>query len=317
MIPPKYPFVVPQVKAVWNVSYKVDIKIIDNIELMARREVRLTENWAFYQKFLTFFLNNIQLDFDLGESKMLDLIEAVDDYASKIVPFEERNSNTNEYTDSLKLILGENFCVLDLGKIATAQNKQVSEISQRLNIQTSGARNLLATYKWDSSLLLKEYKTAKSFDQLEEYFKSSGITYPIQKDKDIDFEEEIECPICIDDFKLEDMVAVGCKHFFCRSCYEKRLMVQITESGASADFIKCPGYKCNQVIDDCTTISLLSRDLFTKWSAFVIQAYVDKHNNIKWCPGTSCQFAVQSQSPTCNSTSFQSASQTFKTTTIP
>jgi len=102
-----------------------------------------------------------------------------------------------------------------------------------------------------------------------------------------------ECPSCLDDFPLSEMVALNCCHLYCSKCLKDYVSMQINE-GAS-ECIKCPGYKCKFIMDEIMLSSLLNTEDYEKYIRFLANSYVEKHPHIKWCPAKGCGLAIQQQ----------------------
>lgn len=88
------------------------------------------------------------------------------------------------------------------------------------------------------------------------------------------------------------MTFLYCNHKFCNDCFRNYLKIKIMESGSSVDVITCPGHKCKFIVDECTIGSLVSMDLYSKYTSFVTKSYVDRNPNLKYCPSKKCESIV-------------------------
>lgn len=68
------------------------------------------------------------------------------------------------------------------------------------------------------------------------------------------------CDICCEDGPQLDTFALRCGHRFCVDCYRQYLAQKIKDEGEAAR-IRCPGQKCNQIVDSKSLDVLVASDL--------------------------------------------------------
>jgi len=99
------------------------------------------------------------------------------------------------------------------------------------------------------------------------------------------------CTICDERMPLYSMTSLGCQHWFCNDCYGGFLQSTIAEGNVEA--LTCPALGCQETVDACTTASLVSYQDFAKYSAFLLNSYIDQRPNISWCPSVKCRRATE------------------------
>ena len=68
------------------------------------------------------------------------------------------------------------------------------------------------------------------------------------------------CDICCEDSAYTQTFAMRCGHRFCVDCYRQYLAQKIKGEGEAAR-IKCPGNKCNKIVDSKSLDLLVAEDL--------------------------------------------------------
>jgi len=183
-----------------------------------------------------------------------------------------------------------NYKCLSPADILTEQTDAIKKIAELFSVPSQTAKQLLISFKWNSDLL-----TEKFYDNEEKLYAESGIPNPHKKKKldVIDSSSILECSICLEEFKFEDMERMQCNHIFCKSCWKEYLTVTI--SSGKVNEIICPSRGCTLQLDEVTISNMLGNniDLLTKYQRFVANSYVNDHKNIRWCPGKGCGNAVR------------------------
>eukprot|EP01125_Pyxidicula_operculata_P004123 TRINITY_DN1598_c1_g1_i2.p1 TRINITY_DN1598_c1_g1~~TRINITY_DN1598_c1_g1_i2.p1 ORF type:complete len:1007 (-),score=275.85 TRINITY_DN1598_c1_g1_i2:2-3022(-) len=144
------------------------------------------------------------------------------------------------------------------------------------------------TYKGDPKSLIMDV-IGEALVAIENNDKVFGIV----KDANESESKTIECPSCLDDCQLDDIVALNCGHSYCRYCMKQYITLKIENS--EADGMACPGYKCPNIVDNVIICSIINDDidLYSKYVKFITNQYVDSSPYIKWCPSKSCGHAIQ------------------------
>jgi ariadne-1 len=91
------------------------------------------------------------------------------------------------------------------------------------------------------------------------------------------------CSICFD--TTSDVTTLSCQHGFCASCWKNYLSIKIKEK---EQIIRCPGYKCDRVIDELTVHQLAeSPELIQQFNETLVNSFVDSNPFVRWCPAPS------------------------------
>jgi ariadne-1 len=122
---------------------------------------------------------------------------------------------------------------------------------------------------------------------LEGVLKRAGITadsISSQTEEEIDEDEEFECPLCYDDFKIKDTSRLACSHRFCNGCWRNHIEVKIKEGQRN---MKCMFFKCNEVIDENVVLKvLMDQHLKKRFEKSLVESFIEDNNKIKWCTST-------------------------------
>eukprot|EP01035_Chromulina_nebulosa_P021907 gene21907-28362_t len=95
------------------------------------------------------------------------------------------------------------------------------------------------------------------------------------------------CRICGDDFIESTGLALGCNHWFCLTCYSEYVKSQIND-GPSCITMKCPEFKCTQVVSRLVISSITEPAIYSKYRMYVTRNYIDTSRNMKYCPAADC-----------------------------
>ena len=99
------------------------------------------------------------------------------------------------------------------------------------------------------------------------------------------------CVLCCNNYTGIQMRALECGHAFCISCYTEYLKESIN-SGPESIFTMCPMGTCGIVVSQELFQELLPPPLFHKYKMFILRSFVDKRQDVKWCPFPNCQSAA-------------------------
>lgn len=96
------------------------------------------------------------------------------------------------------------------------------------------------------------------------------------------------CEICFD---AACIAFRGCRHHFCESCLSSYLELKIKDE-MDSDVLKCPGYKCNFLIDDSLISQLVTAEMNIKYQTRIFENFVLRHPKLQHCTGTNCNFII-------------------------
>ena len=148
------------------------------------------------------------------------------------------------------------FKVFDPAQIQAQQDKQIDEVSSILGQPPEAAAILLRHLRWNKERLIDQY-----MEKPEEVLEDAGLgessaTNPPK----ITQVKGFTCDICCEDGPGLETFAMRCDHRFCVDCYRQYLYTKIKDEGEAAR-IRCPGDKCNRIVDSKSLDLLVGPDL--------------------------------------------------------
>ena len=167
--------------------------------------------------------------------------------------------------------------------VRAAQLDQAEQVANVLARSKDQALILLRHYKWNKERLMD-----KLMDNSDAVMLEAGVT---QHTPSIEVTKAYECPICCEDGNLETF-AMDCGHRFCRDCYERYVEEKIVDEGDVRRMV-CPGEKCHIALGESVVQMLVQEHVFQRYIRLLDRAYVDDHENIKWCPAPGCENAIE------------------------
>lgn len=177
-------------------------------------------------------------------------------------------------------------------EIRASQEEQAEQVANLLAQSQEQALILLRHYKWNKERLIDRLMDKPDTVLLEAGVNATSFVAQIE------VVHNFECPICCEDGTL-DTFSLPCGHRYCQDCYERFLLEKIVEEG-EVRRLTCPGDRCNKAIGESVVKLLVEAEVFEKYLRLLDKAYVDDHENIKWCPAPNCDNAVE-----CNTSSRQ------------
>lgn len=170
-------------------------------------------------------------------------------------------------------------------EVRMAQEAQAEQVANVLAQSQEQALILLRHYRWNKERLID-----RLMDNSEAVLNEAGIaTHPVQPK--IETVENYECPICCEEGTLPTF-AMECGHRYCVDCYGRFMDERIVEEGEVRQLI-CPGDKCKLALGESSVRLLVLDDVYQRYLRLLDRAYVDDHDNIKWCPSPNCDNAVE------------------------
>jgi ariadne-1 len=195
------------------------------------------------------------------------------------------------------------FRVCSPKDIDAAQVHLINEVKDVLGQPPENAAILLRHFRWNREKLIEQYMERQS-----EVLEAAGLGEEEESEGRITEVSGFMCDICCDDSEPMTTFALKCGHRFCVDCYKTYLDSKVKFEGEAAR-IKCPGDRCNRIVDSKSMRLLMSEELRDRYvhCAFLCDAtltliryhelltrtYVDDLENLKWCPAPSCEFAVE------------------------
>ncbi|KAL6209896.1 hypothetical protein ACLB2K_020835 [Fragaria x ananassa] len=93
------------------------------------------------------------------------------------------------------------------------------------------------------------------------------------------------------------LLSASCGHPFCRDCWAAYISTTICDGGPACVRLRCPEPSCNAAVGpDLIEKVLLNTNPGAehgKYKTYLLRSYVEDQKNIKWCPATDCNYAIQ------------------------
>jgi len=135
------------------------------------------------------------------------------------------------------------YQVISPTSLGAQQQGLISDVSSVLSLPNTKASLLLRHFLWDKEHLFDKYwsnPTAVSEEAGVQFTGSEEERSVASLQKN-----PVECAICCEN-KTTDVVALGCKHFFCVDCWMPYLHLKI-EEGPQCITTTCPQHGCHEV----------------------------------------------------------------------
>lgn len=193
-------------------------------------------------------------------------------------------------------------------KVWTADDleRRQREMSERvaglLGMSISTAAMILRAFKWHEDSLVERY-----MEDPEKVLNQSGLPANTDQVSNTTGELKLEpppskdfmCFVCCDDaHERPDMLtfALSCNHRLCTDCYSYYVKQKIWEEQQSRN-IKCPGEKCNLIVNDQTVKLLIGENnsYYQKYQTLLDETFVNDNELFKFCPGPECGSAIECQ----------------------
>ena len=184
------------------------------------------------------------------------------------------------------------YDVVEVNNLVNVIQSKIELIASRLGVVPSRARLLLVEMRWNVPKLLELWKNSservKLLSELKIEERTSSSSQESSKEgeeKQQDGEEEVECPICMDDYKRKDMIhSPHCSrsHIVCQNCWKRHVETEIKDKGKCV--VTCPHSKCREPIPEKMIRDLASPDVFSTYLSTTKTSYVNRNENVIWCP---------------------------------
>jgi ariadne-1 len=139
--------------------------------------------------------------------------------------------------------------------IDAAQVRLINEVKDVLGQPPESAAILLRYFRWNREKLIEQYMEKQS-----EILEAAGLGEEDESEGRIKEVSGFMCDICCDDSSPMTTFALKCGHRFCVDCYKTYLDSKVKYEGEAAR-IKCPGDRCNRIVDSKSMRLLMTEDL--------------------------------------------------------
>eukprot|EP01100_Stratorugosa_tubuloviscum_P013976 TRINITY_DN721_c0_g1_i5.p1 TRINITY_DN721_c0_g1~~TRINITY_DN721_c0_g1_i5.p1 ORF type:complete len:499 (+),score=211.00 TRINITY_DN721_c0_g1_i5:140-1636(+) len=169
-------------------------------------------------------------------------------------------------------------------KIITNDSSNLTNVSSSSSLQSQDSLRSMRDAKtvFEKQISAKMLLTATlNFNKPEELRNSKN-----DEIEDITISELI-CPICMDDFKIEDAYTyLKCHHQYCKDCLKGFYNARITEG--KVKHINCPSPGCPTEVEYYDIEAIVTKEMFTKYQDFSLLAALRENPNCRWCPKADC-----------------------------
>lgn len=172
--------------------------------------------------------------------------------------------------------------------IQSQQTQQITEVANLLEQPYESTAILLRHMRWNKERLIEQY-----MDNQEVVLEKAGLGRDMKtKLPQLETADGFVCEICTEDGPDLLTFSMRCGHRFCVDCYQHYLHQKVKEEGEAAR-IRCPGERCNKIVDSASLELLLDPQLKERYQELLVRTYVDDKENLKWCPAPNCVYAVE------------------------
>ncbi|KAL9165060.1 hypothetical protein ABFS82_06G146600 [Erythranthe guttata] len=180
----------------------------------------------------------------------------------------------------------KNYTILNENRIRQLQNNDISIVSTHLFISRGLAFTLLRRNNWSTNSVFDEW-----FSDEDKVRKSVGLLPAAQESLKPD---NYLCKICFDKIEpdVKTLSCGPCSHPFCPDCWKSYVSSSIKD-GPGCLSLRCPEPECKAMVGPEFVESLASEEDKDKYYRYLLRSYVEGSQNRKWCPGPTCDLAVQ------------------------
>ncbi|ETW04230.1 hypothetical protein H310_04567 [Aphanomyces invadans] len=177
------------------------------------------------------------------------------------------------------------YQVISPTSLANQQNALIADVASVLSLPKPKASLLLRYFFWDKEKLMDRYCSDP-----EGVSQAAGALSTGQEEESKDVKRR--CAICCED-ETSQLVALGCKHFFCVDCWVPYLKIKIQE-GPGCITTTCPQHGCSERVSDAIFQKLLPAADYARFQEYLLRSFVDINKTVKWCPAPGCDKAIAS-----------------------
>ncbi|GHP03637.1 hypothetical protein PPROV_000239200 [Pycnococcus provasolii] len=100
---------------------------------------------------------------------------------------------------------------------------------------------------------------------------------------------DFECAICRD-VAPDAASSLACGHLFCDTCWATYLTMKVNDGETD---VGCPHEGCRLKVGPSFVDAHCDRDVSGKYRSFLADSFVDRANNVVWCPSPNCGLCCQ------------------------
>ncbi|OQS01106.1 hypothetical protein ACHHYP_01798 [Achlya hypogyna] len=182
-------------------------------------------------------------------------------------------------------VVSTQYQIISPTSLAAQQHALIADVAAILSVPQAKASLLLRHNFWDKEKLLDKY-----WSDPEGVSAAAGASFTGREAEASTTKQK--CTICCED-ETDQLIALGCQHFFCMECWVFYLQHKISE-GPLCITTTCPQHGCKERVSDAIFKKLLPPAEYTKYAMYVLRSFVDINKTVKWCPSPGCDKAIAS-----------------------
>ena len=175
---------------------------------------------------------------------------------------------------------------LEENEIALRQAQIIKRVAKKLDLSLDCAHLVLLYFKYSERRINNVY-----FDDIDGIQTAIGIHHlgATYSSSSIDF----SCLPCLGDCKAKDGFALGCGHFFCRTCWSSHISASVDHRGVECLRTHCIADKCPEVLTARVITELSPPAISAQWRRIDLTNFVTASATMTWCPGVGCGRAFE------------------------
>lgn len=181
---------------------------------------------------------------------------------------------------------------LSLEEVYNLQSEAIKEFAELIASPKPYDESLLLLlqYKWNKNDAFQAFTDNGDKVKIE-----AGIISNLPAPVEDSISPEVECQMCLEDFRPEEMHAVDCKHRFCIDCWERYLQ---EASKSRSICIRCPLRNCHFGLTSARLSSLPLSPQTTKFferrtKKFHLENFIKCTDGLMVCMGKDCNKSLQ------------------------
>lgn len=178
----------------------------------------------------------------------------------------------------------KHYTILTEERIRQRQENDISQVSTLLSLSRGLACTLLRLKNWSLTSVFEDW-----FSDEESVRQLLGLLPEPEEPPKTD---NNRCNICFEEVETENKISAHCGHPFCLDCWKTHLSVSI-QNGPACFSLRCPEPECKANPGPDMVDRLASDEEKQKYYGHILWSYVDGHRNLKWCPGSGCDLAIE------------------------
>ena len=185
-------------------------------------------------------------------------------------------------SDEIGLNRGKSYQFLGPQEIAQKQRKVIEDLCDVTGFSVAQAGSLLMKHEWCLADVMQRVVDLNCFEVTQ---MRRSLSYLHSK-------EPVTCSLCYGTVPAAKMTGLECRHLFCKECYTG-FLEEAVNHGVECIHTTCPESSCSLIVSEDMFKALLPQRLYDRYKRFVVNSYIDRGRNVKWCPRAGCEYACE------------------------